>query len=79
MTLVRQVRRRLRHAPRVAQGANATAFAEIGDKVVMPAVVTLRLGKTVRQAAVFQIFAKRLAVKGFGRVMVVLRVELVCD
>ena len=38
VTFVRQVNRRLPHAPRVKQGANATAFAGIGEEVVVPAI-----------------------------------------
>ena len=59
--MIRQVCRRLRHAPGVAQRAVTTAFAEIGDEVVMPAVITASPGKTVGKDAAFQVFAKRLA------------------
>ena len=38
--VVRQVCRRLHHAPRVARGAHAPAFAEIGYEVVVPAVIS---------------------------------------
>jgi hypothetical protein len=74
--VVRQVCGRLHHAPRVARGAHATAFAEIGDEVVVPAIVTPSSGKAVGKDAAFQIFAKGLADIGLGGVVVALAVEL---
>ena len=59
--MIRQVCRRLRHAPGVAQKAVTTAFAEIGDEIVMSAVITAGHGKTVGKDAAFEVFAKRLA------------------
>ena len=78
MTLVRQVRRRLHHAPHDARGANAIAFAGLDDKVVVFTIVTSHPDKTMREEAAFQIFAKRLAHMGLGRVVVALPVELAC-
>ena len=63
VTLVRQVRRRLQHAPRVGRGANATAFAGKSDEVVVSAIAATGAGKAVGEDAAFQIFAKRLANK----------------
>jgi hypothetical protein len=76
--VVAKVCRRLHHAPRVARGAHATAFARIGHEVVVPAVITPRPGKTVGKDAAFQVFAKRLADIGLGGVVVALAVELAC-
>ena len=59
-------------------GAETTAFAGIGDEEVMPAVITGGLGKTVGKYAASKVFAKRLADKGLGRVVVALPVELSC-
>lgn len=44
----------------------------------MPAVVTPRPGKAVREDAAFQVFAKSLADLGFWRVVVALPVKLAC-
>jgi hypothetical protein len=74
--VIRRVRRCLHHAPGVERGADTPAFAEISDKVVVPAVVTPRLGKAVRKDASLQIFAKGLAEIGFWRVVVALPDEL---
>ena len=63
------MRHRLHHAPRVARGAETTAFAGMGDEEVMPAVITGGLGKTVGKNAAFKVFAKRLADKGLGHVV----------
>ncbi len=59
--MVAEVRRRLHHAPGVARGADTPAFAGIGHKVVVPAVITPRPGKAMGEDAAFQIFAKGLA------------------
>ena len=75
-TLVRQVRRRLHHAPRVGRGANATAFAGKGDEVVVSAIAATGAGKAVGEDAAFQIFAKRLANKNLCGLVVALTVEL---
>jgi hypothetical protein len=40
--VIRQVRCRLHHAPRVARGADTPAFAGIGDEVVVSTIVTRR-------------------------------------
>ena len=74
--MIRQVRRRLHHAPCVARRAHATAFAGIGDEIVVTAIVTPGSGKAVRKDAAFQIFAKGLADIGLGGVVVTLPVEL---
>ena len=76
--VIGEVCRRLHHAPCVARGADTTAFAGIGNEVVMPAVITPGPGKAVRKDAAFQIFAKRLADIGLGGVVVALAVELAC-
>ena len=76
--MVGEVRRRLHHAPRVARGADTPAFAGIGHKVVVPAVITPGPGKAVGKDAAFQIFAKGLADVGLGGVMVALALELAC-
>ena len=44
----------------------------------MPAAITGDHGKTVGRDAAFEIFAKRLADKGLGRVVVALPIELAC-
>ena len=72
--MVRQVRSRLHHAPRVARRANATASAGIGHKVIVPAVITLRPGKAVGKNATFKVFAKGLADIGLWGVVVALAV-----
>ena len=72
--MIAEMCRRLRHAPRVARRANATAFAGIGHEVVVPAVITLRPGKAVGKDATFEVFAKRLADIGLGGVVVALAV-----
>ena len=64
--VIRQVRRRLHHAPRVARGAHAPAFAGIGHEVVVSAVITPGAGKAVGKDAAFEVFAKRLADIGLG-------------
>jgi hypothetical protein len=70
------MRRCLHHAPGVARGADATAFAGIGHEVVVPAIVTPGSGKAMCKDAAFQILAKGLADIGLGRVVVALAVEL---
>ena len=74
--MIHQVCRRLHHAPCVARGADATAFAGIGDEVVMTTIVTPGSGKAMGKDAAFQILAKRLADIGLGGVVVALAVEL---
>ena len=74
--MIRQLCRRLHHAPGVARGADTTAFAAIGDAVVMPAVTTAGPGHTVSKDAAFEVFAKRLAHTGLWDVVVALPVEL---
>lgn len=64
--MVRQVRRRLQHAPGVAGGAQAKAFAGEGHELVVAAVAIPCLGKTVRNGAALEVFAKRLAHNGLG-------------
>ena len=76
--VVGQVCCRLHHAPCIARGADAPAFAGEGDKVVVSTIVAPRPGKAVREDAAFQIFAKGLADIGLGGVVVALPVELAC-
>ena len=59
-------------------GAETTAFAGIGDEVVMSTIVTPRPGKAMRKDAAFEIFAKGLADTGLGCVVVTLAVGLAC-
>ena len=74
--MVAEVRGRLHHASRVAGWADPTAFAGIGDEVVMPAVIAPGSGKAMRKDAAFQILAESLAdIRPWG-VMVALAVEL---
>ena len=74
--MIRQMCRRLYHAPGVARGADTPAFAGIGDEVVVPAIVTPCAGKAMGKDAAFQIFAKGLADIGLWGVVVALAVEL---
>jgi len=74
--MVRQVGCGLGHAPRVARGADATAFAGEGDQEVVPAVVTPDAGKAVGKDAALQIFAKRLLHIRGRSVVIALAVEL---
>ena len=74
--MICQVRRRLHHAPGVARGADATAFAGIGHEVVVAAVIAPGPGKAVGKDAALQILTKRLAYIGLGCVVVALAVEL---
>ena len=60
-------------------GQTPRLLQERGYKVVCAINIIADIRQMMRQAAAFQIFAKRLGVKGFGRVVVVLRVELVYD
>ena len=76
--MVRQVCGRLCHAPRVARGADTTALAGIGHKVVVPAVITPGARKAVGKDGAFQIFAKRLTDVGTWCGVVTLAVELAC-
>ena len=72
------MRRRLHHATGVARGADATALAGIGHKIVVPTVVTAGAREAVGKDAAFQVFAKGLAHKGARCVVVALAVELAC-
>lgn len=74
--MIAEVRRRLHHAPGVARGADATAFAGIGHEVVMPAVNAPGPGKAVGEDAALQIFAESLTDIRLGAVVVALAVEL---
>lgn len=74
--VVGEVRRLLHHAPCVSRGADATAFAGIGHEVVVAAVITPGLRKTMRKGAALQIFAESLTGIGLGGVAVALAVEL---
>ena len=74
--MVRQVCRRLHHAPRVARGTHAPAVAGKGYEVVVPAIAKAGAGKTVGKDAAFQIFAKRLANKNLWGVAAALPVKL---
>ena len=76
--VVREVRRCLCHASRVARRADSTAFAREGDKIVVSAVVTTGAGKAMRKDAAFQIFAKRQADIDLWCVVLTLAVELAC-
>ena len=67
---------RLHHAPRVARGAHAAAFAEIGHEIVVPAIVAPRPGKAMGKDSALQMLAKSLANTGPWRVVVALAVEL---
>jgi hypothetical protein len=64
--VITQVRGSLYHAPRVARGADPTAFAGEGHEVVVPAVTTAGAGKAVGADATFEVFAKRLSDVGLG-------------
>ena len=74
--MIRQVCRRLCHAPCVARGADTPTLAGEGDKVVVAAIVAAGAGKAMRENAAFEVFAERLAHKGLWRVVVTLSVEL---
>ena len=74
--VIRQVRRRLHHAPGVARGADATAFAGEGDEVVVAAIVAPGTSKAVRKDAALQILLERFAHVGLGGVVVALPVKL---
>ena len=74
--MIREVGRRLHHAPGIARWAHAAAFAGIGHEVVVPAVITPGPGKAVREDAAFQIFAKRLTRICLWRVVIALPVKL---
>ena len=76
--MVAELCRSLHHAPRVARGAHAPAFAGIGHEVVVSAVITPGAGKTMRKDAAFQILAKGLADIRLGGLVVTLAVELSC-
>ncbi len=69
--MIREVRRRLHHAPGVALGANTSTLSGIGYDVVMSKIVTPRPGKAVGEDAAFQIFTKGLADKWLWRVVLV--------
>lgn len=55
------------HAPRVARGANAPAFAEEGDKVVVSAVIAPGSAKAVGKDAAFRIAPKKYALSNLSR------------
>ena len=74
--MIAEVRRCLHHAPRVARGADAPAFAGIGDEVVVSTIVAPDSGKAVSKDAALQILAKGLADIGLGGVVIALAVEL---
>ena len=74
--MIAEVRRRLHHAPGVARGADATAFAGTGNEVVVSTVITPRPGKAVRKDAAFQILAKGLTDVGLRGVVVAPAVRL---
>jgi hypothetical protein len=74
--MVAQVRRRFGHAPRVARGAYAPAFAGEGHQKVVSAVATESAGKAVGKDAAFQVLLERFAHAGFGAVVVALTLEL---
>jgi hypothetical protein len=74
--MIRQVCRRLYHAPGVARGAHATAFAGEGHEVVVATIIATGAGKAVGKDAAFEAFAKRLAHIALWRVVVTLSVEL---
>ena len=74
--MIRQMRGSLNHAPGVARGAYATAFAGIGHEVVVSAVVTPGPGKAMRKYAALQVFAKGLADIRLWGVVVALAIEL---
>ena len=76
--MVGQMRSRLGHSPRVARGADATAFAGEGDQKVVPAVVTPDAGKAVGKDAAFEVFAESLLYVGCRGVVVALAVKLSC-
>jgi hypothetical protein len=76
--MIGEVRRRLHHAPGVARGADAPAFAGIGNEVVVPAVITPGLGKAVGKDAAFEVFTECLANIRLWGVVVALAVELAC-
>ena len=54
----------------------AMGLKRVGHKVVVATIITPGPGKAVRKDAAFQIFAKRLADKGLGCVVVALTVKL---
>ena len=64
------------HAPGVARGTDTPAFARIGHKVVVPAVITPDSGKAVGKDAAFEVLAESLADIRLGGVVVALPVEL---
>ena len=74
--MVRQMRCCLSHAPGVARGADATAFAGEGDQIVVPAGVTPGAGKAVGEDAAFEVFAKGVLYVRGQRVVVARAVEL---
>ena len=56
--VIREVCSRLHHAPGIARGANATAFAGIGHEVIVSTIVTPRPGKAVGKDAAFRTTAR---------------------
>ena len=75
---IRQMRSALHHAPGVARGAHASAFAGECDKEVVPTVITAGTRKAVGKDATFELLAKRLADVATWCVVVALAVELAC-
>lgn len=61
---------------RVARGADTTAFAGEGDKVVMVAIIVAGTGKAVRKDAARQILLDRFSHVGLGGVVAALPVKL---
>lgn len=74
--VIRQVRRRLHHAPAVAQGAHPPILVGEGHKVVVTAIIAAGAGKHVGKDAAFEVFTECLADLGLGGVVVALPVEL---
>lgn len=73
--MIRKVRSRFHHAPGVAQGADSTAFAGEGEKVVVPPNIAARAGKAMRKDAEFEVFVKGLADKRLWGVVVALPIK----
>lgn len=65
--MVSQMRRSLGHAPRVARGAHAAAFAGESHKEVVATIFTAGAGEAMGKDAALQVFAKRLLDISRGR------------
>ena len=52
--MIDQVRRCFSDGPRIAQGAHATTFAGVGDQKIVPALVAVRSGESMRKDAAFE-------------------------